>query len=168
MSEVQIIPPVDYEKPEMKDEVAYWLAKELPVKNVNEKEMQQVLRLMQLHEMLLDTERTSRFQVTVWQDDKRLEQCSDLDKFMALLLDAACRETILTTKRCRYCFGETVYYWRKVAAKCWLTTNKSMMLMADMGGRYYGTGWVFSPHIQSLRRWMITQMENPAMKDVKI
>ena len=125
-----------------------------PVAHLTYNEVLQTLRLVQLEQALTDEKRTSHFAVTVYQDDKRLEGLSDDDKFLALLLDADCRETILTTKRCIYCFGGKDYYWRKVAKRCELIETKSATLEGDYGGRYFGRGWALTQYIQRLRKWM--------------
>ena len=125
-----------------------------PVDHLNEDEVLQTLRLLQLEQALTDKKRTSHFAITVYQDDHRLEGLSDDDKFLALLLDADCRETILTTKRCIYCFGGKDYQWRKVAKRCELIETKSATMEGDYGGRYFGRGWVITPYIQRLRKWM--------------
>lgn len=130
-----------------------------PVKNLTEDEVLQTLRLVQLERLLRDDKRTSRFAVTVYQDDQRLMACSDEDKFLALLLDADCRKTLLMSKRCRYCFGQTPYYWRKIASQCVLVAVSSNMVDADNGGRYYGRGWVLAPNIVTLRRWIEENMK---------
>lgn len=125
-----------------------------PVAHLKDEEVFQTIRLMQMEQALTDEQRTSHFAVTVYQDDKRLEALSDDDKFLALLLDADCRQTILTTKRCIYCFGGKDYKWRKVAKRCELIETKSATLEGDYGGRYLGRGWVIAPYIQRLRKWM--------------
>lgn len=125
-----------------------------PVQNLTENEVLQTLRLVQLERVLRDDERISRFAVTVYQDDQRLMASTDEDKFLALLLDADCRKTLLMTKRCRYCFGQTTYHWRKVAGECSLVATSSNMVEAERGGRYYGRGWVLAPHIVTLRKWI--------------
>ena len=125
-----------------------------PVAHLEYDEIVQTIRLMQLEQALTDEERTSHFAVTVYQDDQRLEGLTDDDKFLALLLDADCRGTILTSKRCAYCFGGKAYYWRKVAGRCEIIDTKSATLEGEYGGRYLGRGWVIAPYIQRLRKWM--------------
>lgn len=125
-----------------------------PVLHLTPEEVRQTLRLIQLEDALTDEKRTSHFAITVYQDDLRLEGLSDDDKYLALLLDSECREAILTTKRCIYCFGGKDYYWRKVAGRCELIETKSATMEGDYGGRYFGRGWVITPYIQRLRKWM--------------
>lgn len=126
-----------------------------PVAHLRQEEVLQTLRLIQLQYALNDDQRTSHFAVTVYQDDKRLEGLSDDDKFLALLLDADCRNTFLTTNRCRYCFGGTQYRWRKVSKRCELIELRSATLEGKYGGQYLGRGYVITPYIKRLRKWMI-------------
>ena len=130
-----------------------------PVKNLTEDEVLQTLRLVQLERALRDNERFSRFAVTVYQNDQRLMACTDEDKFLALLLDADCRKTLLMTKRCRYCFGQTVYHWRKLASQCVLVATSSNMMECEYGGRYYGRGWVIAPNIVTLKKWITDNID---------
>jgi len=126
-----------------------------PVAHLRQEEVLQTLRLIQLQYALNDDQRTSHFAVTIYQDDKRLADLPDDDKFLALLLDADCRNVFLTSKRCRYCFGGTQYYWRKVAKRCELIELKSATMEGEYGGRYLGRGYVITPYIKRLRKWMI-------------
>ena len=126
-----------------------------PVAHLRDEEIKQTLRLIQLEQALKDEKRTSRFAVTVYQDDKRLEGLSDDDKFLALLLDADCRNTILMSKRCRYCFGGTIHTWRKAAGRCELIEARSATVAGDYGGQYLGRGWVITPYIKTLKNWII-------------
>ena len=139
-----------------------------PVKNLTEDEVLQTLRILQLHCALRDPNRTSRFSVTVWQDDNRLQDCTDDDRFLALLLDADCRDTILNSKRCIYCFGHNGYHWRKVAGRCVLITTRSATLEGQYGGRFLGRGWVLAPNIKTLRRWIVSNATNPDIKNLKV
>ncbi len=157
------IQPFDRESEATKAKVAQ-IMMQAPVKNLTEAEVLETLRLIDLHVQLRDKERTKRFSVTVWQDDERLQDCSDEDKFLALLLDADTRGVILTTKRCRYCFGGAQWHWMKIARACSLIYTKSIMVDNLGGGRYYGKGWVLAPNIVTLRRWII---ENSASKEVQ-
>lgn len=125
-----------------------------PVQNLTEEEVKETLRLEELYDLLKDDNRSEHFAVTVWQDDQRLEDCSDEDKFKAMLLDTDCRKTILTSKRCIYCFGGSTYRWRKIARNSVLTTTKSVTVEAEYGGRYLGTGWVIAPNIVTLRKFI--------------
>jgi hypothetical protein len=125
-----------------------------PVLHLTPEEVRQTLRLIQLEQALTDEKRTSHFAVTVYQEDKRLEGLSDDDKFLALLLDADCRHTILTTKRCVYCFGGKTYNWRKVMKRCELIETRSVTMEGQYGGHYLGRGWMLTPYIQRLRKWI--------------
>ena len=126
-----------------------------PVAHLRYEEVAQTLRLIQLEQALKDEKRTSRFTVTVYQDDKRLEGLSDDDKFLALLLDADCLNTILMSKRCRYCFGGTIHTWRKAAGRCELIEARSATVAGDYGGQYLGRGWAITPYIKTLKNWII-------------
>lgn len=125
-----------------------------PVAHLRYEEVVQTLRLIQLEQALKDEKRTSHFSVTIYQADKRLGNLSDDDKFLALLLDADCRNSILTSKRCRYCFGGTAYSWRKVAGRCELIEARSATVEGEYGGRYLGRGWCITPYIKTLKGWM--------------
>jgi hypothetical protein len=125
-----------------------------PVMHLRPEEVKQTIRLLQLEDALADSQRTSHYSVTVYQDDCRLQHLTDDDKFLALLLDADCRQTILTSKRCHYCFGGTPYHWQKVARRCELIETKSATMEATYGGRFLGRGWALTPYIQRLRKWM--------------
>ena len=78
------------------------------------------------------------------------------------------RGTILTSKRCRYCFGQTQYYWRKVAGRCVIITTASVMENAEYGGRYFGRGWKLAPNIITLRRWIVSNSQNPDINKLKV
>lgn len=125
-----------------------------PVAHLRDEEIKQTLRLIQLEQALTDKRRIARFAVTVYQDDIRLSLSSDDDKFLALLLDADCRNTILMSKRCRYCFGGTVHTWRKAAGRCELIEARSATVAGDYGGQYLGRGWAITPYIKTLKNWM--------------
>ncbi len=131
---------------------------EAPVKNLTEQEVLQTLRLIQLQNLMADPQRTSHFSVTVYQDDHRFTDLPPLDRFLALLLDAECRDLLLTSKRCRYTFGGSQYTWRKVASGCVIIESASMITYADYGGRYLGRGWRVAPNIRTLRKWIETNI----------
>lgn len=163
----KIIPPFNPESEVIQRNLKY-IMEEAPVMNLTEDEVLQTLRLLQLHVALLDEHRSTHFSVTVYQDDYRLQACSPEDKFMALLLDADVRGVILTTKRCRYSFGQTQYYWLKIAKKSSLITTSSVVAEGDYGGKYYGKGWVIAPNIKTLRRWIIENSDNEDIKKLKV
>ena len=125
-----------------------------PVAHLRHEEVEQTMRLIQLEQALKSTNKLCVFPVTVYQEDQRLIELPDDDKFLALLLDADCRNMFLTYKRCRHCFGGTDYRWKKVAKRCELIELKSATLEGEYGGRYLGRGWVITPYIQRLRKWM--------------
>ncbi len=162
-----MIPPFNPESEEIKANVARILA-EAPLQHLTEEEVLQTLRLIQLHVLLLDEQRTSHFAVTVYQDDQRLMACGDDDKFMALLLDADVRQTVLTTKRCRYCFGQKQHYWYKIAHQSSLIETRSMMMPGSGGGQYLGKGWTIAPNIRTLRRWIVEHSTNPVIKQLNV
>ncbi len=164
---IKVITPFDPNNEETRTN-ARRIFEEAPVMHLTEEEVLQTLRLIQLHVLLLDEKRSTHFSVTVYQDDQRLTNCSNDDKFLALLLDADVRGLLLTSKRCRYSFGGTQYSWRKVAARCSLITTASMTMNAEYGGRYLGRGWKVAPHIQTLRRWIIDNTNNPDIKKLQI
>ena len=176
MNTTKIIPPFQPQSEEVRANVAR-IMEAAPVQNLTEDEVLQTLRLLQLHSLLLDEARTQHHSVTVYQDDVRLQTASADDRFLALLLDADVRGTILTSKRCRYCFGQTQYYWRKVAGRCVIITTASgmenavyggLMKNADYGGRYFGRGWKLAPNIVTLRRWIVSNSQNPDINKLKV
>lgn len=163
----KMIPPFNPQSKEVQDNVKRIMDAE-PVMHLTEEEVLQTLRLLQLHVALFDENRATHFSVSVYQEDHRLQSCSPEDKFMALLLDADVRGVIFTTKRCRYCFGQTQYYWLKIARKSSLITTSSVMAEGDYGDRFYGKGWVVSPNIKTLRRWIVENSDNEDIKKLKV
>lgn len=151
---MKTIEPFNPQSEEVRQRV-FHILEQAPVKNLTEKEVTETLHLMHLERQLTDENRTSRFAVTVYQDDQRLAGASTEDKFLALLLDADCRRTVLTSKRCRYCLGQSCYFWQKVARQCVLTITKSEMMEAEFGGFFLGRGWKLAPHIVTLRKWIV-------------
>lgn len=161
------IPPFNPDAPDVKSCVEH-IMKCKPVQNLTEDEVLQTLRLLQLHTLLIDKQRTTHFSVTVYQDDHRLQSCTDEDKFMALLLDAEVRGLILMTKRLHYCFGGTHYKWRNVAKRLSIITTSSMTMNGDYGGKFFGRGWVIAPNIKTLRRWIVEHSTNPEINSLKV
>lgn len=157
------IQPFNPEDPEIQSNVAYIMMR-APVKNLTEAEVLTTLRLLQLHVLLKDGD--SRYSVCVHRNDRRLELCDDSDRFLALLVDCDGREVILGTKRCRSCFGGTVYHWRRIAHQCPVTDTASAVSECSSG--YYGRGWIIAPHIQTLRKWIISNSTNMEIRKLKV
>lgn len=156
------IQPFNPEDPEIQSNVAYIMMR-APVKNLTEAEVLTTLRLLQLHVMLKDGD--SRYSVCVHRNDRRLALCDDNDRFLAMLLDCDLRDVLLGTKRCRSCFGGTVYHWRRIARKCLITDTASAISECSTG--YYGRGWVIAPHIQTLRKWIIENSTHQKIRKLK-
>lgn len=125
-----------------------------PVKNLTYKEITTTLRLLQIHKELSENDYG---EVVVHRNDKRLELLPDEDKFLALLIDCDVRDVLLGTKRCRSCFGGTVYHWRSIARKCAITAVASAV--SECGSGYYGRGWEIAPNIRTLRKWIVEHIE---------
>lgn len=157
MTQIQPFDPMD---PAVQKNVAEIMMK-APVKNLTYKEITTTLRLLYLHQQL----RINDYgEVVVRPKDKRLDLLTDDDRFLAMLIDCDVRNVLLGTKRCRRCFGGTVYYWRKIARRCAITDTASA-LSDDGSGGYYGRGWVIAPHIHTLRKWIVKNI--PEFKDLK-
>lgn len=124
------------------------------LRNLTYKEIVTTLRMLDLHKELSVNDYG---EVVVHRNDKRLELLPDEDKFLALLIDCDKREVLLGTKRCRSCFGGTVYHWRNIARKCAITSVASAI--SECGSGYYGRGWEIAPHICTLRKWIIEHIE---------
>lgn len=157
------IQPFNPEDPEIQSNVAYILMA-APIRNLTEQEVQTTLRLLQLHVLL---QGDYRGEVVVHRNDARLELCDDSDRFLAMLLDCDLRDVLLGTKRCRSCFGGTVYHWRRIARKCPITDTASALSEYGDGG-YYGRGWVIAPHICTLRKWIINNSNNTEIRSLKV
>lgn len=165
MTQIQPFNPEDLE---IQSNVAYILMA-APVKNLTEQEVLTTLRLLQLHAMLRVPNRNGyvRDVVVVHRNDPRLELCDDNDRFLAMLLDCDLRDVLLGTKRCRSCFGGSVYHWRKIARKCPITDTASALSKYGDGG-YYGRGWVIADHIQTLRKWIINNSNNEEIRSLRV
>ena len=135
-----------------------------PVKNLTEDEVVTTLRMLELQAAL--DEYGDGTYVYINTNDERLEMCDDYDKFLAMLIDVELREKILTTKRCRSFFGGTVYYWRKIAHKCPITSVATAFSEESSG--YFGRGWIVAPHIETLRRWILKNSEYSKIQKLKI
>lgn len=157
------IQPFNPEDPDVQANVAR-IMEQAPVKNLTEAEVLATLRLLQLHVLLKDGD--NPYNVCVHRNDRRLELCDDSDRFLALLVDCDVREVILGTKRCRSCFGGTVYHWRRIAHKCPVTDTASAVSECSNG--YYGRGWIIAPHIQTLRRWIISNSTHQEIRKLKV
>lgn len=161
------IPPFNPEDPEIQSNVAYILMT-APVKNLTEEEVKATIRLLQLQYYLRVPNRNGyvRDVVVVHRNDPRLELCDDNDRFLAMLIDCDLRDVLLGTKRCRSCFGGTVYHWRKIARKCPVTDTASALSECSSG--YYGRGWIIAPHICTLRKWIINNSNNEQTRSIKV
>lgn len=147
---------------EFRDEV-FRVMKARPVKNLTLEEAAYTLRLLELKAFL--TEGTYG-QVVVRKNDRRLEQCDDADRFLAMLADCDQREILLTTKTCIRTFGGTAYHWRKIAHQCPITGVASAISESSSG--YYGRGWVLAPHICTLRKWILETTEYSPINKLKV
>lgn len=134
-----------------------------PVMNLTLREVISTLRLVRLHASLADRQYGD---VYVHNNDVRLQYCDDTDRFLALLLECQQREQLLGTKRCRLRFGGTLYHWRRIAHDCEIVTTASAV--SDSGSGYYGRGWVLSPNIVTLRKWIVATTQNPDIKRLKV
>ena len=133
-----------------------------PVINLTEDEVISTLRLVRLHAFLADRQHQD---VYVHNNDVRLQNCDDTDRFLALLLECEQRDQLLGTKRCRLRFGGTTYHWRKIARECEIVITESSV--SEDGG-YFGRGWVLAPNIATLRRWIVATTQNADIKRLKV
>lgn len=161
------IQPFNPEDPEIQSNVAYILML-APIKNLTEDEVKATIRLLQLQYHLRVPNRNGyvRDVVVVHRNDPRLELCDDNDRFLAMLIDCDLRDVLLGTKRCRSCFGGSVYHWRKIARKCPVTDTASAI--SDCSSGYYGRGWVIAPHICTLRKWIISNSTDELTRSIKV
>ena len=160
------IQPFNPENPEIRSNVAY-IMMAAPVRNLTEAEVQTTLRLLQLQVLLRTEYRGHRDEVVVRRNDPRLELCDDGDRFLAMLLDCDLRDVLLGTKRCRSCFGGTVYHWRRIARKCPITDTASALSEYGDGG-YYGRGWVIADNIRTLRKWIVGNSTNEQIRSLNV
>lgn len=134
-----------------------------PIMNLTEDEVITTLRLLELEAFLSE----GRYnQVVVHRNDSRLEMCDDNDRFLAMLIDCYKRDVILGTKRCRSCFGGTVYHWRKIAHKCPITDVASAV--SECGSGYYGRGWIIAAHIERLRTYILETSSYSKIQKLKV
>lgn len=136
-----------------------------PVKHLTEDEVLSTLRLVQLQSLLVGEYNDWQY-ICIHRNDKRLELCDDTDRFMAMLIECHLREVLLFSGRCRNLFGGTVYHWRKIARKSSLVSVASAI--SECGAGYYGRGWELAPNIYTLRKWIITNSNNPEIKNLKL
>jgi hypothetical protein len=122
-----------------------------PVKNLTYEEVSTTLRLIEI-EMILGNPKYVKATVYVFKNDKRMSEWTDTDKFLALLVEADQQDLLLRSKRCMYCFGGSLYHWRKIGRTSPVTTVASAI--GEYSGGYYGRGWVIAPHIKTLIKWM--------------
>ena len=134
------------------------IMKHKPVQHLTAAETITAMKLWRLEYMLHKDE---TYPVTVYQNDKRLELLTDEEKFLAALLDADCRDTLLTYKRLHYLFGKTEGYWKKIVKQSVAIEVKSRMVEGGHGGRYYGRGWVIAPNIRTIIKWIRKVYETP-------
>lgn len=156
-----VIPSFDRTSPEVMSNVDHIL-KAAPVKNLTREEVETTLRMLALHSML--SRQDSRY-IDLVRHDHRLDNCTDEDKFLALLVVQDTYERILNSKLCVHYFGGTRYHWRKIGHDSPVTATVSAMSEEGMG--YYGRGWVIAPHIVTLRRWIVEHATNGEIKRLK-
>lgn len=160
------IPPFNPGNEDIKNSVRYILY-HAPIQNLTEEEVLTTLRLLQL-EILLQSSKLSRYSVTIYQDDERLQNLTDDDRLLAMLLHCRCRSNLLLQyKLLRWAFGQTDYHWRKVIKRCPIIDTVSQTVAGQYGGRYLGKGWVIAKHIQSLRIWIIENSKNEEYQKLK-
>lgn len=156
-----VLAPFDRTSDGCKRSIAYIL-ENAPILHLTAEEVVSTLRLIRVHAYLADKQYND---VYVHNNDRRLQQCDDVDRFLALILECEQRDQLLGTKRCRLRFGGTPYHWRKVAKDTHIVVASSAV--SEDGG-YYGRGWELAPHIVSLRKWIHATTENPDIKRLKI
>ena len=156
-----VIPSFDRTSPEVMSNVDHIL-KAAPVKNLTREEVETTLRMLALHSML--SRQDSRC-IDMRRHDHRLDNCTDEDKFLALLVVQNSYDFILNSRICVHYFGGTRYHWRKIGHDSPVTAVASAMSEEGMG--YYGRGWIIAPHIVTLRRWIVEHSTNEDIKRLK-
>lgn len=156
-----VIPDFDRTSPEVMSNVDHIL-KAAPVKNLTREEVEATLRMLALHSML--SRQDSRY-IDLVRHDRRLENCTDEDKFLALLVVQDTYERILNSKLCVHYFGGTRYHWRKIGHDSPVTAVASAISEEGMG--YYGRGWIIAPHIVTLRRWIVEHATDEEIRRLK-
>lgn len=157
-----IIPPFDRTSEAIKRSLTHIL-EHAPLLNLTHQEVLSTLRLIRLQAYLADRQYQD---IYVHNNDERLQQCDDTDRFLALLLECDQRSLILGTKRCRLRFGGSAYHWRKIAHDCEIVSTASAV--SESGTGYYGRGWVLAPNIVTLRKWIVATTQNPEIKRLKV
>lgn len=141
----------DYQDERFKSLVAE-IIKLRPIKNLTEAEVQNTLRLLELH-MLLGDKNWPGSPVDIRKNDARLANMPDEDKFLAMLLEYEQQELLLCSGNCIYRFGGTKYHWRKIGRTCPITTTASAL--NDCCSGYFGRGWLIAAHIRTLIEWIM-------------
>lgn len=160
------IPPFNPEAEDIKRSVRYILDN-APIKHLTEEEVLTTIRLLQL-EVWLQSSKLSRYSVTIYQDDERLQNLTDDDRLLAMLLHCRCRNNLLLQyKLLLWAFGHTEYHWKKVVKRCPIIEIVSQTVAGQYGGRYLGRGYVIAKHIQSLRIWIIQHSNKEEYKQLK-
>ena len=160
------IPPFNPDDKDVKNSVRY-IMEHAPIQNLTEDEVLTTIRLLQL-EILLQNSKLSRYSVTVYRDDERLQSLTDDDRFLAMLLHCRCRNNLLLQyKLLLWAFGHTEYHWKKVVKRCLIIEMASQTVEGQYGGRYLGRGYVIAKHIQSLRIWIIEHSKKEEYKQLK-
>ena len=146
------------------DVISYvdYVLTEAPVKNLTRAEAEVTLRMIALHSLL--SRQDSRY-ISLVRHDRRLENCTDEDKFLALLVVQDTYERILNSKLCVHYFGGTRYHWRKIGHDSPVTAVASAISEEGMG--YYGRGWIIAPHIVTLRRWIVEHATDEEIRKLK-
>lgn len=161
-----VYPPFNPEAEDIKRSVKH-IMEHAPIQHLTEEEVLTTIRLLQL-EVWLQSSKLSRYSVTIYQDDERLQSLTDDDRLLAMLLHCRCRSNLLLQyKLLRWAFGQTDYYWRKVIKRCPIIDTVSQTVAGQYGGRYLGKGWVIAKHIQSLRIWIIQHSNKEEYKQLK-
>lgn len=156
-----VIPAFDRTSPEVMSNVDHIL-KAAPVKNLTREEVEATLRMLTLHSLLIRQD--SRY-IDLGRHDHRLDNCTDEDKFLALLVVQDTCELILNSRLCVHYFGGTRYHWRKIGHDSPVTAVVSAI--SEEGMVYYGRGWIIAPHIVTLRRWIVEHATNEEIRKLK-
>ena len=156
-----VIPAFDRTSPEVMSNVDHIL-KAAPVKNLTREEVEATLRMLTLHSLLI---RQDSRHIDMGRHDRRLDNCTDEDKFLALLVVQGSYDRILNSRLCVHYFGGTRYHWRKIGHDSPVTALASAVSEEGMG--YYGRGWIVAPHINTLRRWIVEHSTNEEIRKLK-
>jgi hypothetical protein len=160
------IPPFNPQAEDVKRSVRYILDN-APIQNLTEDEVLATIRLLQL-EILLQDSRLSRYSVTVYRDDERLQNLTDDDLLLCMLLHCRCRNNqLLQYKLLLWAYGHTEYHWKKVVRRCPIVDMTSQTVEGQYGGQYLGRGYVIAKHILSLRTWIIENSKSEEYQKLK-